>query len=421
MNFLKKIFRGKKPEEKSKEPRDFLIIRDAEIENYVNSILEMEEVNVLKDVQGFVFMMSEKSSNFEKSLASLEQENILLPDKQVEKVVTSKRKEFLDKMRRALEKVKNISMSSVEDFSNTYNNALFALKEANATSLKDFIAIKDYFLTSKDVLNNFKDLFNSFSTFQEKMKSERFVNVVELKKALSDYVWVKSEILSKRKEEEEIRNKIEDRRKELENKKSELISLENSEEMRKFFELNKEKSKISYREKELASICVEKISKVEYILKKVKKHLSSSNSKEFNVLSDLISSPFDAAIHNDIQKTLKNVLDYMKNSNFNQEEISKIENLVNESFFSKLKEEYEKLERRLHEIEAEIERIDIIGRKVRIENEIKSLESEIFELEKRLKLSEEKIGELESIHSRVRESLETKISKIVGKEVKIIV
>ncbi len=190
--------------------------------------------------------------------------------------------------------------------------------------------------------------------------------------------------------------------------------------MNKLFELQKEKMKISYKEKELASICVERFSKIDHILKKVRRQLETSGLKEVKVLSELIASPFDATINNDIQLALENVLEYMKRSNFPQEEISKIENLVEEKFFSRLKSEYEELEKRLQEIEKEIERIDVVNRKLKVENEIKSLEFEVNELEKKLRTVDEKIFEIESLLPKLKESLERKISKISGREVKII-
>jgi len=420
LEFLRKIFRReKKTEETKPELKDFLILRDEEIEQYVRSIIEREEEQILMETQDFFFSLSEKINDLEKSLVNLEQENISLPDKQVEKVVSSKKQEFLNKMRKAIEKVRNIDTSNLENFSHTFDEAMRSLREANATSLNEFIVIKNYYSNSKDVLEKFKDFFEVFFSFQEKIRSEKSVEIQELKKCLSDFMWIKSEISSKKKEKEEINRKIWDKKKEVEEKKNELLSLENSEEMNKLIELQKEKMKISYKEKELASICVERVSKIDYILKKVRRHLEISGLKEAKVLSELIASPFDATINNDIQLALENVLEYMKESNFTQDEISKIENLIGEKFFVRLKSEYEELEKRLQEIEKEIERIDVVNRKLKVENEIKSLEFEVNELEKVLRTVEEKIFELESLLPKLKESLERKISKVSGKEVKI--
>jgi len=421
LEFLLRIFKGKKKLEEEKErPKDFLMLREEEIEQYVKSLVEKEESQILREAQDFTFEISEKLSNFEKSLANLEQENISLPDKQVEKVVSSKRQEFLDKMRRAIEKVKNINISNLESFSHSYDEALRALRETNAISLKDFIAIKNYFSNSKEVLDKFKELFDSFFSFQDKLKSDRVIEANELKKYLSDFIWIKSEISSKRREKEEIMRIIEEKSREVEDKKKELANLENSEDMRRLSELKKEKMKISYKEKELASICVERFSRVEHILKKVRRQLEISGLKGSKILAELIASPFDVTINNDVQKILEDILEYMKKSNFAQEEISKIESLVEEKFFSRLKSEYEELESTLHEIKNEMEKIDVISKKLKIENEIKSLEFEMSELEKKLKAVKERIFELESLLPRLKESLENKISKFSGREVKIV-
>jgi len=421
LELLRKIFRReKKAEETKPEPKDFLILRDEEIEQYVKSIVEREEEQILKEVQDFFFSLSEKINDLEKSLVNLEQENISLPDKQVEKVVSSKKQEFLNKMKVAIEKVRNIDTSNFENFSRTYDEAMRSLKEANVTSLNEFIVIKNYYSNSKDVLDRFKGLFDIFFSFQDKIKNEKSVETQEIKKCLLDFMWVKSEISSKKKEKDEISRKIVEKKKEIDEKKNKLSILENSEEMNKLVELQKEKMKISYKEKELASICVERFSKIDHILKKVRRQLETSGLKEVKVLSELIASPFDATINNDIQLALENVLEYMKRSNFPQEEISKIENLVEEKFFSRLKSEYEELEKRLQEIEKEIERIDVVNRKLKVENEIKSLEFEVNELEKKLRTVDEKIFEIESLLPKLKESLERKISKISGREVKII-
>jgi len=421
LDLLLRIFvRKKKLEEEKEKPKDFLLLREEEIEKYVKSLAEREETKILKEAGDFVLKISEKLRDLEKSLAGLEQESISLPDKQIEKVVNSKKQEFIDKMARAIEKVKSVNASNLEIFSQTYYDALHALRETNATALKDFIAIKEYFSISKEVLEKFKDLFDNFFSFQDRLKGDIFIEVNELKKYLYDFTWIKSEIYSKRKEEEEIGKMIEEKKREIEERKKELANLENSEEMKRLLELQKEKMKISYKEKELASICVERVSRVEHILKKVRRQLEISGIKESKVLAELISSPFDATINADVQKILEDVLDYMKKSSFSQEEISKIESLVDEKFFSMLRIEYEELEKRLHEIENEIERMGVVSKKLKIENEIKSTEFEINELEKKEKVIKERIFELESLLPKLKESLENKISKISGKEVKIL-
>ena len=420
-DLLLRIFgRKKKLEEEKEKSKDFLLLREEEIEQYVKSLVEREETKILKEASDFVLKISEKLRDLEKSLAGLEKESISLPDKQVEKVVNSKKLEFIDKMTRAIEKVKSVDASNLEIFSQTYYDALHALREANATALKDFIAIKEYFSISREVLEKFKGIFDNFFSFQDRLSDDIFIEVNELKKYLSDLTWVKSEIYSKMKEEEEIGKMIEEKKREIEERKKELTNLENSEEMKRLLELQKEKMKISYKEKELASICVERVSRIEHILKKVRRQLEISGMKESKVLAELISSPFDATINADVQKILEDVLDYMKKSSFSQEEISKVESLVDEKFFSMLRSGYEELEKRLHEIENEIEKIDVVSKKLKIENEIKSMEFEISELEKEEKTIKERIFELESLLPKLKESLENKISKISGKEVKIL-
>jgi predicted nucleic acid-binding Zn-ribbon protein len=57
---------------------------------------------------------------------------------------------------------------------------------------------------------------------------------------------------------------------------------------------------------------------------------------------------------------------------------------------------------------------------LRIENEIKSLEFELSEMEKKARAIDEKISELELLLPKLKESLENKISKISGKESKIL-
>jgi hypothetical protein len=421
LDFIWNIFRRiKKEEECEDKSKDFLILKEEEIEKYVNSITKTEEDKILKEAQNFILSINEKLLNFEKSLSTLEQENISLPDKQIEKVVTSKKHEFLEKMRRTTEKIKSVDISNFESFYRTYDEALNALREVNAISLKEFLTIKNYFSNSREVFDKFKDLFENFYSFQDRIKSDKVSEIFDIKKTLSDYNWIKKEIFSKNREKEEIANKIEEKRKEIEKKKKELLDLENSEDMVRLSELQKEKMKISYREKELASICVERFSKVEYIFKKVKRHLENSGLKESKILSEFIASPFDVTISKDFESILEFVLDYMKKSNFSQEEITKIESLVEEKFFSSLKAEYDELEKRLHEIENEIEKIDIINKKLRIENEIKSLEFELSEMEKKARAIDEKISELELLLPKLKESLENKISKISGKESKIL-
>jgi len=421
LDFIWNIFRRRKKEKEIEDKsKDILILKEGEIEQYVNSISKTEEDKILKDAQNFILSISDKLVFFEKSLSGLEQENISLPDKQIEKVVIYKKQEFLEKMKMALEKTKNIDVSNFENFYRTYDEALNVLREVNAISLKDFIAIKNYFSNSKEVLDKFKDLFEAFYSFQDRIKNEKISEILDLKKTFSDYDWIKKEISSKARQKEEITSKIEEKRKEIESKKKELFDLENSEEMKRLSELQKEKMKISYREKELASICVERFSKVEHIFKKVKRHLENSGLKESKILSEFIASPFDATISKDVESILDFVLDYMKKSNFPQEDIYKIENLVEEKFFSSLKKEYEELEKKLHKIENEIEKIDVVNKKLKIENEIKSLEFELSELEKKMKAIDEKISELELLLPKLKESLEKKISKISWKESKIL-
>jgi len=67
LDFLLRIFkRKKKLEEEKKKPKDFLMLREEKIEQYVKSLVEREESQVLKEAQDFVLEISEKLSNFKK-------------------------------------------------------------------------------------------------------------------------------------------------------------------------------------------------------------------------------------------------------------------------------------------------------------------------------------------------------------------
>jgi predicted nucleic acid-binding Zn-ribbon protein len=419
LEFLFKLL-GMKRKVEGEQKKDFLMIRENELSQFVNSQIVNVSNLIMKDILNFVSLINEKLSKLENSVSLLEQENVSLPDKQVEKIVNAKKHEFLEKIKQAIGKVKEVDTSNVENFSNTYEVAALKLREVNALSLKDFLNIRNYFSNSKVVLESFKDLFDNFYSFQDKLRSEQFLEILELKKVYSDYCWIKDEISSKKNELEKLKLEIEEKRKEVERKKEELSKLENSDEMKKLSELQKEKMKISYKEKELASICVEKYSSLEHIFKKLKRQLENKNLKEAKIITEFINSPFDATINFDMQKILDDIVSFMKNTDFSNEEISKIENLVKEEFFSRLKKEYLDLENRLKEIEDEIEKIDIINRKLKVENEIKSLKFDLEELKKKLESSDKKLQEFESLLSKLKESLETKLSKVSGKEIKIL-
>jgi len=159
---------------------------------------------------------------------------------------------------------------------------------------------------------------------------------------------------------------------------------------------------------------------LEHIFKKLKRQLENKDLKETKIITEFINSPFDATINFDMQKILDDIVALMKNTDFSNEEISKIENLVKEEFFSRLKKEYLDLENRLNEIEDEIEKIDIVNRKLKVENEIKSLEFDLEELKKKLESSDKKLQEFENLLPKLKESLETKLSKVSGKEIKIL-
>jgi len=419
LEFLFKLL-GMKRKVEGEQKKDFLMIRENELSQFVNSQIVNVSNLIMKDILNFVSLINEKLSKLENSVSLLEQENVSLPDKQVEKIVNVKKHEFLEKIKQAIGKVKEVDASNVENFSKTYEVAVSKLREVNALSLKDFLNIRNYFSNSKIVLESFKDLFENFYSFQDKLRSEQFLEVMELKKVYSDYYWLKDEISYKKNELEKLKLEIEEKRKEVERKKEELSKLENSDEMKRLSELQKEKMKISYKEKELASICVEKYSSLEHIFKKLKRQLENKNLKEAKIITEFINSPFDATINFDMQKILDDIVSFMKNTDFSNEEISKIENLVKEEFFSRLKKEYLDLENRLKEIEDEIEKIDVINRKLKVENEIKSLEFELEELKKKLESSDKKLQEFENLLPKLKESLETKLSKVSGKEIKIL-
>ena len=419
LEFLFKLL-GMKRKVEGEQKKDFLMIRENELPQFVNSQVVNASNMIMKDILNFVSLINEKLHKLENSVSLLEQENVSLPDKQVEKIVNTKKHEFLEKIKQAIEKVREVDASNVENFSKTYEVAASKLREVNALSLKDFLNIRNYFSNSKIVLESFEDLFDNFYSFQDKLRSEQFLELVELKKVYSDYYWIKDEISSKKNELEKLKLEIEEKRKEVERKKEELSKLENSDEMKRLSELQKEKMKISYKEKELASICVEKYSSLEHIFKKLKRQLENKNLKETKIITEFINSPFDATINFDMQKILDDIVALMKDTDFSNEEISKIENLVKEEFFSRLKKEYLNLENRLKEIEDEIEKIDIVNRKLKVENEIKSLEFELEELKKKLESLDKKLQEFENLLPKLKETLETKLSKVSGKEIKIL-
>jgi hypothetical protein len=419
LEFLIKLLRMKRKVE-VEQKKDFLMIRENELSEFVNSQIVNVSNLMMKDILNFISLINEKLYKLENSVSLLEQENISLPDKQVEKIVNTKKHEFLGKIKQAIEKVKEVDTSNVEKFSKTYEVASLKLKEVDTISLKDFLNIRNYFSNSKVVLESFKDLFDNFYSFQDKLKSEQFLEVTELKKVYSDYCWIKDEISTKKSELEKLKLEVEEKRKEIERKKEDLSKLENSDEMKRLLELQKEKMRISYKEKELASICVEKYSSLEHIFKKLKRQLENKNLREARIITEFINSPFDATINFDMQKILDDIVSFMKNTNFSNDEISKIEDLVREEFFLRLKKEYFDLENRLKEIEYEIEKIDIVNRKLKIENEIKSLEFDLEELNKKLESLDKKLKGLEDLLPKLKESLETKLSKVSGKEIKIL-
>jgi hypothetical protein len=312
LEFLFKLL-GMKRKVEGEQKKDFLMIRENELSQFVNSQIVNISNLIMKDILNFVSLINEKLSKLENSVSLLEQENVSLPDKQVEKIVNVKKHEFLEKIKQAIGKVKEVDASNVENFSKTYEVAVSKLREVNALSLKDFLNIRNYFSNSKVVLESFKDLFENFYSFQDKLRSEQFLEVMELKKIYSDYYWLKDEISYKKNELEKLKLEIEEKRKEVERKKEELSKLENSDEMKRLSELQKEKMKISYKEKELASICVEKYSSLEHIFKKLKRQLENKNLKEAKIITEFINSPFDATINFDMQKILDDIVSFMKN------------------------------------------------------------------------------------------------------------
>jgi predicted nucleic acid-binding Zn-ribbon protein len=419
LEFLFKLL-GIKRKVEGEKKKEFLMIRENELSQFVNSQIVNVTNLIMNDILNFVSLINEKLSKLENSVSLLEQEDISLPDKQVEKVAYAKKHEFLEKIKQSIKILKEVDSSNLENFSKTYEVAASKLSEINALSLKDFLTIKNYFSNSKSILESFKDLFNNFHSFQDKLRSEQFSEAIELKKVYSDYCWIKDEIFSKKSELEKLKMAIEEKRKDIERKKEELLKLENSDEMKRLLELQKEKMRISYKEKELASICVEKYSSLEHIFKKLKRKLENKNLREAGIIKEFINSPFDATINFDMQKILDDIVSFMKDSDFSKEEISKIEDLVREEFFLRLKNEYFDLENRLKEIEDEIEKIDIFSRKLRIENEIKSLEFDLEELNKKLESLDKKLQELEDLFPKLKGTLETKLSKVSGKEIKIL-
>ena len=417
LDFLFRIF--KKKEEKKEEPKKLLIVRENELESVLNNFISIKEEEMKNSLISIYKSIESKVKNLENSLNNLKNETISLPDKQTETLVNAKKKDFLEKMELAINafKYENLTSSDLSKIISFYREFYEKLREVNAISLKDFLTIKNYFSSSGNVLENFKILIEEVEKQKRIFYSEESNKVLDIKKQVYDYLWLKKEIENLKDSIQKENEKIAQKEKEIEVKKEEIVRLENSEELRKLRELEKEKSKIYFREKELSSICIEKASTIEHILKKIRRKV---NEKDSAIIEKFIYSPFDAVISHDMQGFLKKLLENAKSLDLKEEELRKLQNVIEENIFDKVSSEYLQLEKRLREIESEIEKISVIKEKLRIENEIKSISFDVDEERKSLEKMKRKLEELENLRENLKSSLESEISEFLKREVKII-
>ncbi len=417
LDFLFRIFRKK--EEKKEDSSKLLIIRENELEATINYFISIKEDEMRSSLISIYKTIELKVQNLENSLASLKNESISLPDKQTEMLVNAKKDDFLEKMKVVINvfRYDNLASSDLSKIVSFYREFYEKLREVNAISLKDFLAIRNYFSSSGKVLENFKSLVEEVEKHKRMFYSEESDKVLGIKKQVYDYLWLKKEIENLKNSIEKENEKILQKEKEIETKKEEMKKLENSEELKKLRELEREKSKIYFREKELSSICVEKAATIEHILKKIRRKI---NERDSVILEKFIYSPFDATISYDMQSFLKKLLEEAKSLELKEEELKKLKTVIEENIFDKVSNEYSQLEKRFREIEAEMEKINVIKEKLKVENEIKSISFDIDESRKSLEKMKRKLEELENLKEKLKSSLEAEVSEFLKREVKIV-
>lgn len=415
ISFIRKLF---KKENSKKEEKSLLLIKELDLENELNKVIAEKENKYKEILIDFSKTLEEKLLKFEKALQELKEENISLPDKQVEMLVNANKKEFLEKMFSLINEFKSkAELTDLASILSFYQKFYGRLREINALSLKDFLSIKRYFSSSRKVLENFKILFSFMEEFNKKFYSEDVQKILEIKRQVSDYLWLKEELEKTYNNLKEEKESVSKKEEELELKKKNLEELENSEEYKRLRELEREKAKINYSEKELSSICIEKAASIEHIIKRLRKRI---DGKEEELLEKFISSPFDAVISFNVQELLESLIEKMKSLGFKEDDILKVESIVKDRIFEKISKEYFLLEEKLKEIESEIERISIIKEKRKIENEINSISFDLQEAKKSIEKLEKRIEELNFLKEKVSKELENSLSSFLDREVKIV-
>ena len=422
-SFLWLFKRRKKMDEKKLK-----ILKEDEIESFLKKELEKEIKPLKVNFESFRDEVERKVAELNEALLLLEQSKIDIPDTKTKLVVESKRKEFVGKIKKMIKTFKTPSSDSPEDIIDYYESCMHAWTYANSVAMKDFIQIKDFFESeSKNFFKKFKSLFKTLESGNEMISKEKS-RIEEIKEALQtykDFIWLKKTIQDKENELVKIKQKI----MELSNKKSALLNeisnLEDSEELKRMKELEKEKSAMEYRQREIASTVVEIFSSFDRALKKFYKKLQMTGDQLEKDVKKCLESPFDALISGiNVGRILTKLEEGIANKKIDvksrEKLIKRIHKLVEQRVLDNMKKEYEELERKIEEVAKEIKKININSKREKLNYNLKEVNDKIVLEGKKLKEMNKKLNELNDMLEAMKEEVKKSLSRATNKEIRIV-
>jgi uncharacterized protein YukE len=435
MGFFDKLF-GKK-EEKIEAKKEEITINFDEVPSFLEGHYKKEFDEASKEIFSRFSEIKHSVKELELQLNELEKEKIEENQghKKLRKIVSTSKKTLIEKMRGLNAKL--IPPNSADFIElNSYCNNSIKLLESEINVFGKNIAYTGILLKEqmKELGKKINELNSVFSRTKELFDSKK--NLLGISEIKSNFQELKEKAESKKESlllEKELSARISSTETELGEKTKSLKELQDSIQAKQLEILLKEKSSLLEKKQEIKNNLTELFFPVEKLLRVFRKMAEAKkfplNEDERSLLTSYLSDPFLALKKDNKAETLKKIFNYIKELVLKSEislkekekekKLSVLDGLIAFDFFGEFFWELNELEKKLIEVEARVNSLDISKEISSLESEISSLgnsaKSLSIELEKQKKHSQEISQQL----LKLKNSLEESLTDFSGKKVEL--
>ena len=336
------------------------------------------------------------------------------------------RKTFRNKILNVSEAISVTADFNFHNFSEYYNNCVFAANRADALAVTEFktisIAFKEEGNAVVDNLRRLKELLSEIGNRIKRHQeiSSPYEEALEKNAELQKLAGKLSGDVNRN---QELENEIEKKNASLTELKKSVEDLVNSNEWKEYENSIKNRKDLETKEAEIRARFNEMISSVERPLRKAKRVIDQDQEENEHrkMFEKYIDNSFGTFLGDEKEEALNSFLETTRkllsenkidvNKNVREKSINKIDEWISEKVFEKMKHEYQSVLEQIEETNIDDR---ILSKKSELEKKIELEGDEILELKKKSEAAEKQIEENKKIIGEKKKEAEEKIGKLLN-------